>query len=241
MDITDTTAWSIAIALAYISGSIPVGLFIGKSKGVDLRTVGSGNIGATNCGRVLGRRYGALCFMLDLLKGFAPVFAAGWWFGMIGGVARPEIAPAAEWAWLAVAAAAVVGHIFPIWLKFRGGKGVATGLGVVLGVWPHLTVPALAAAVLWGLCAAAFRYVGLASAVAAASMPCFVAIAASLRGHPISRAAPYLLVTFAMAALIVWRHRSNLRRAIQGTESRIGGPRTPEKAAEISKKFAPRR
>jgi acyl phosphate:glycerol-3-phosphate acyltransferase len=222
-------AWAIAVVLAYLIGAVPFGLLIGRLHGVDLRNIGSGNIGATNCGRVLGRKWGLVCFALDLLKGFVPVFAAGWWFGLVGGAGSAS--RAAEWAWLGVAVAAVLGHIFPVWLGFRGGKGVATGLGVVLGVWPYLTIPALGAAATWMLYAGTFRYVGLASVVASLLLPAYVLVGAWATGSPADRTAPYLAISGGMALLIIVRHRSNLQRTWTGTEPRLGdryGPQTPK-------------
>lgn len=219
-----TPSLKIALVLAYLCGSVPFGLLIGRLRGVDLRAVGSGNIGATNCGRILGKRWGIACFVLDLLKGFVPVFAAGWWFGLIGGGggAGAVPSPADEWAWLAVAAMSVVGHVFPIWLGFRGGKGVATGLGAILGVWPYLTIPALGAAATWVLFAGTLRYVGLASVVTVTFLPLYVLVGMWVMGHPTGRAVPYLVITSTIALLIVWRHRGNLRRTWEGTESRLG-------------------
>jgi glycerol-3-phosphate acyltransferase PlsY len=216
--ITMDIGWSIAIALGYLSGSIPVGYLIGKSKGVDLRTVGSGNIGATNCGRVLGRKWGLTCFFLDVLKGTGPVVGTGWAMGLM----RSDLEPSGAWMWLAVAVAAMLGHIFPVWLGFKGGKGVATGLGVVLGVYPFLTLPAVGAALTWILFAGTFRYVSLASIVAALTLPCWFGMMAGMRGWSWGLATPFLCVTVAMALLVIVRHRSNIGRLMRGTESRLG-------------------
>jgi len=213
------TAPYIWIAAAYLSGSVPYALLIGLAKGVDIRHHGSGNIGATNCGRTLGRRYGMLCFALDLLKGFVPVLAAGWWFQALG---RADLGPADAGRWLAVAVAAVAGHVAPLWLRFRGGKGVATGFGVVLGVWPFLTFPALAALVTWGLVLWLSRYVALASIAGAVAMPLYFLAACALARWPAGRLWPFLAVTVLMAALIVIRHQGNIRRLLAGTESKVG-------------------
>lgn len=207
------------VILSYVAGSIPFGVIIGLAKGVDLRKVGSGNVGATNVGRVLGRKWGLLCFALDLLKGMVPVLAAGFALGYIHQRALP---PDQAWRWLSVAAAAVVGHVFPLWLGFKGGKGVATGLGALLGVWPILTLPALATFALWGLVLWIFRYVSLASIVAAAALPILTYIAGSLRDTTVSAMLPFLAVTSALSVLVILRHRANLARLIAGTENRIG-------------------
>lgn len=221
----DNPAWYLAIFAAYLCGSIPFGLLIGLGMGVDLRKVGSGNIGATNCGRVLGKKFGIACFVLDLLKGFLPVFLAGWWFGMLGGAA---VTRSYEWLWITTSAAAVLGHVFPVWLGFRGGKGVATGLGAVLGIWPLLTLPALAAAGVWLVFVGTLRYVGLASVVAAVCLPPLTIAIGMARQRTPGQMVPFLVVTGVMALLIVVRHRGNLMRVWKGTEPRLGqGARTP--------------
>jgi glycerol-3-phosphate acyltransferase PlsY len=214
------------IVAAYLCGSIPFGLLIGKAHGKDIRKYGSGNVGATNCARVVGRTWGLICFVADVLKGAAPVLGAGWYFGW---VAAPGLAGWQVWAWLGVAAAPVVGHVFPIWLKFRGGKGVATGFGVVLGMWPYLTLPALAALVTWLLFAATLRYVSVASAVAAVSLPIWLSLAGQVRGWTMSMLGPLLGVTGLMAVVVLVRHVSNFRRIAQGTEARLGRGRSAQR------------
>ena len=125
----------VLILLAYLLGSVPFGLLIGLTHGVDIRNRGSGNIGATNLGRILGRKWGYLGFVLDVGKGLVPAWYAGSYLCRSYGLgARSELTPAAQLVWLAVAAAAILGHMFPVYLRFRGGKGVATSLGVVLGM-----------------------------------------------------------------------------------------------------------
>jgi glycerol-3-phosphate acyltransferase PlsY len=209
----------IAIGIGYICGSVPFGLLIGRCKGIDIRKHGSGNVGATNCGRVLGRSWGVFCFLLDLLKGAAPVLAAGWWLGPLH--EREMTAAMAGW-WLGVAMAPIIGHVWPVWLRFRGGKGVATGFGVILGIWPYLTIPAIGAGLTWLLLLATFRYVSLASVVAALVLPLYFALAASAEGWAMAWAWPFMAVTAAMALLVIARHRGNLRRLWAGTESRVG-------------------
>lgn len=219
--------WIIAITLGYLAGSIPFGLLMGLARGVDIREHGSKNIGATNCGRVLGRKYGILCFVLDLLKGFAPVFISGMML-VDRGAGGMELPPAAVGGWwLGVAVAAVMGHVAPVWLGFKGGKGVATGFGVILGVYPFLTLPAVAAAATWIALAMMFRYVSLASIAAAGGMPLFFIAAAKLFGWPWERGWPFVLVTLLMAALIILRHRSNVRRLLAGAENKIGDRKSP--------------
>ncbi|TVQ33845.1 MAG: glycerol-3-phosphate acyltransferase [Phycisphaeraceae bacterium] len=208
--------WILWIVVGYVAGSIPFGLIIGLMRGVDPRAVGSGNIGATNVWRVVGRPFGMLCFALDLAKGFAPVFIAGWTMGALGAVlSGAGLAPAQAWWWLAVMGAPIVGHIYPVWLRFRGGKGVATGFGATLGVWPAMALPALGALVVWIVCRRLTRNVGFSSSVAAALFPVFFLAmeAGGLLGDLSGGAkAAFLIVSGALAALVIWRHRENLSR-----------------------------
>ena len=211
--------WLLAIVLGYLVGSVPFGLLIGRARGVDIRRHGSGNVGATNCGRVLGRNWGLLCFALDLLKGALPVLAAGWWLGVLGQV---DLAPAEAIGWLGVGVAAVVGHVFPVWLKFVGGKGVATGFGVVLGLWPVMTVPALLAGAIWVALVAWKRYISLGSVVAAGLLPLLLVAVAAFRGWPIDQLWPFVGVAALMALVVIVRHRSNIARLCQGSEPKLG-------------------
>jgi acyl-phosphate glycerol 3-phosphate acyltransferase len=168
---------------------------------VDLFAAGSGNIGATNAGRVLGRGYGLLVFVLDFLKGAGPVAAAGW-LGAGDGLRA------------LTAAAAFLGHLFPVTLGFRGGKGVATGLGVVMVLVPG---PAAATFAAWGLVTLLTRYVSLASVLAVV-----VLLAGTVA---VGAAWPVLLFVAVGGLFVVAKHRGNLRRLLAGTESRIGdGP-----------------
>ncbi|MFO0875555.1 MAG: glycerol-3-phosphate 1-O-acyltransferase PlsY [Phycisphaerales bacterium] len=217
--------WPLAIAIAFLCGSIPFGLLIARARGLDIRQHGSRNIGATNVGRVLGRPWGVACFMLDAGKGFAPVAAAGIAHGLWGR-APCEMTSSAQWLWLATAVAALLGHLFPPWLRFRGGKGVATGFGALLAIWPTLTVAALVALALWIVCVVATRYVSVASIVAGVSVPMTVAISAALgpggRAGGVAAAVPFLVGTSLLAVLVVWRHRANMARLLHGEELRVG-------------------
>src|SRR5215213_4493403 len=145
------------VPVAYLLGSIPVGLIVGKSKGVDPRKAGSGNIGATNVGRLLGKKFFAIVFVLDLLKGLLPMLAAAY-------VLRGELPDRRTYLlWLAVGFAAIAGHMFSLFLGFKGGKGVATSTGVLLGLWPYYTIPGLVGAGVWVIAFKVWRYVSLAS------------------------------------------------------------------------------
>lgn len=199
---------------AYVIGSTPSGVLLARARGVDLRKCGSGNVGATNVGRVLGRPWGYLCFVLDVAKGLLPVLAAGMLLRPAEG--HPELYKQA--AWLAVACGAILGHVFSFWLKFRGGKGVATALGVVVGVFPYFTYAGLIAFGLWILVTLISRYVSLGSIVAAAA---FVPLLVILN-WPAMDIWPLVVFAAAMATLIIVRHRTNITRLIHGTENKIG-------------------
>ncbi len=222
--------WFIWISGAYVVGSLSFALLLGKLRGVDVRRHGSGNIGATNVGRVLGRKWGILCFVLDVLKGFVPVLAAGLMMGMAGG--REPASQADAWAWLAVGAAAVCGHVFPFYLGFRGGKGVATSFGVLLGFWPVLTLPALGALLVWAAAVGVWRYVGLASVLAAVSLPVLLLAVNLPQGRGWGQLMPFAVVSAALAGLVTWRHRGNLKRIAAGQEPKIGRKRRSDEATE---------
>ncbi|MEM9789130.1 MAG: glycerol-3-phosphate 1-O-acyltransferase PlsY [Planctomycetota bacterium] len=209
--------WWLWLLAAYLCGSIPFGLLIGLSLGIDIRTRGSGNIGATNLGRVAGRQWGVLCFLLDLAKGLGPVLASGL-------IAEPRAIGSwpALLTWRGVGMAAVLGHVWPVWLKFKGGKGVATGLGVVLGMWPWLTLAGVVGGLLWLVLTYRTGYVSVGSVAAAVSLPVTVAIGVAWGGEPAAVATVYLAVSVVLAGLVVVRHRDNLKRLRAGTEGRVG-------------------
>lgn len=215
--------WPVLIVLSFLCGSIPFGFLIAQAKQVDIRKHGSGNIGATNVGRVLGRQLGVTCFVLDTLKGAAPVLVAGLAHGLLG---RDWTAIPADqlWLWLATAVAALLGHMYTPWLGFRGGKGVATGFGAMLALWTPLTLPTLAALAVWVVGVKVLRMVSIASLIAAFAIPATVAIRAALeenRASAFRAATPMLVVTGAIAILVVWRHRANIGRAIRGKELKV--------------------
>lgn len=216
-----------ALPLAgYVIGATPVGVLLARAHGVDLRRVGSGNVGATNVGRALGRPWGYLCFALDVLKGLLPVAAAGW---LLHPATGELPAPADQGAWLAVGLAAVLGHVFSFYLRFRGGRGVSTALGVVLGMYPYFTAAGLVALGLWVAVTLTSRYVSLGSIVAAAA---FVPLFAAFNYRIVGQLWPLLLFGIAVALLIVARHGGNIRRLIAGTERKIGRPKAGADAAE---------
>ena len=208
-----TAVFVVLPAIAYVIGSIPFGVMIARLHQVDLRKAGSGNVGATNVGRVVGRPWGYLCFVLDVAKGFVPVWVVGMALREDG---RPEVV--GQCLWLSVGLGAILGHVFSFWLKFKGGKGVATAMGVVVGVYPFLTYAGLAALAIWIAVTLISRYVSLGSVTAAiAFLPLFVV----LNWPPWDL---WPLGTFAalMVGLILLRHRGNISRLLKGTENRIG-------------------
>lgn len=218
---TPTAQWLFFIAAAYLIGAIPFGLLIGRARGIDIREHGSRNIGATNTWRVLGRKAGITCFILDVLKGAIPVLVSGAVMRTLG--VRNLDQSSALW-WLLVGIAAVLGHMFSPYIGFKGGKGVATGFGVMVAFWPSITITALVALALWIILAKVTRMVSVSSCVAALSMPVSVALL-RLAGWPVpgfDGALPSLGVTGLLAILVVWRHRSNLVRVFNGTENKLG-------------------
>jgi len=189
----------VLVAAGYLLGSIPFGVVIARGAGnVDLRRVGSGNIGATNVLRAVGKGAAALTLLGDIGKGALAVGLARW-----TGASATLVA--------AVGLAAVLGHLFPVWTGFRGGKGVATTLGVVLGAMPSVGGLLL---VIWVAVAAITRYSSLAALVATATMPLLVWLA---DGRP-----AMLALSGALAVLVVVRHRENIGRLLAGTEGKIG-------------------
>jgi acyl phosphate:glycerol-3-phosphate acyltransferase len=190
---------ALAIALGYLLGSIPFGLLLTRlSGGPDIRSIGSGNIGATNVLRTGKRALAAITLLCDILKGTVAVLLAAHFFGRD--------------AALVAGLAALLGHLFPVWLKFKGGKGVATYIGVLLGLaWPV----ALAFGVIWLIVAALFRYSSLAALIASALTPAML----WFYGQP-NVAALFLPLT-----VLVWiMHRENIARLLKGSEGKIGKP-----------------
>ena len=191
-----------ALLLGYALGSIPFGVILTRLAGAgDLRSIGSGNIGATNVLRTGRKGLAAATLLLDLAKGAAAVWLAEWLFPGDGMIA---------------AAAAFVGHCYPIWLRFRGGKGVATLMGIVLALhWPM----GLVYAVVWLGLLATLRISSVAGMAAAVSAP----VSGALFGR-----FDLVMLLLALAAIVLWKHRDNIERLLAGTEPRIGGARDSE-------------
>lgn len=210
---------------AFVAGSIPFGLLIARAHGIDIRTKGSGNIGATNVGRVLGKRWGMLCFLLDAMKGALPVLWAGWSLGLFpAGGWRPEATALEPWTqagWIITALAAVLGHMFTPWAGFKGGKGVATAFGALLAMWPIATIPVVGAGVIFAATALLSRYVSLGSILASIALPVLVWL---WGGRDLW---PTVTLTAILGAGVIWKHRSNIARLRAGTENRLQGATHP--------------
>ena len=200
---------AVVVLVGYLIGSVPAGYLAGCIAGIDIRKVGSGNIGATNVLRILGKRYGYPVFLFDFLKGVAAVemsilifdsyhpAASRELYGILGGVS------------------AVIGHSYPVWLNFKGGKGVATTAGVVFALIPFA---ALVMCVVWVAAFQASRYVSVASIAAAIALP--VTVGALLYFEQLNK--PVLLYfSIWLAAVVIVRHRSNVSRLLNGTEPRF--------------------
>ena len=194
---------------SYLIGSIPNGYLIGKFNGLDIRRHGSRNIGATNVRRILGRPWGIACFILDFLKGLIPVM-------VIGHMIASDWAIGAGYGGLIAAIGAVLGHVFPVWLMFRGGKGVATSLGVVCGLAP---LAFLVGILVWLLS----YYVLYRGVVSVASMLAILMMAVSSLIFKMT-IFPHLswvtiFLLFFLAIIVIVRHRENIKRLLEGTES----------------------
>ena len=209
--------FALAIVSAYLLGSIPFGLLIARAHGKDLRSIGSGNIGATNVARALGRKWAYMCFVLDVLKGAVPMLATL-------PLTTPSQAGKAVvlWLWLAVGCAAILGHIFPVYIKFKGGKGVSTSFGVALGLWPYFTICALFAIAIWVIVVLIGRYVSLASITASIAFPLVLILSIILMPNwDFAGLWPLLIAACAIPLMVIIRHRENIQRLLAGTESKI--------------------
>lgn len=211
----------ILIVFAYLFGSVPFGIIIAKMHSVDLRSIGSGNIGATNVSRALGRKWAYTCFALDVLKGMIPTLLALF-------LVNPACVQSHAnhiimlWLWLAIGCAAVIGHIFPIYLGFKGGKGVSTSFGVALGLWPYYTICAAAAIIVWVVVAMVWRYVSLASIAGSIAFLITLILAVTLiPTWNISTLWPLLVVAVIIPLMVIIRHRQNINRLLAGAESKI--------------------
>ncbi len=182
-----------------------------------MRKSGSGNIGATNVGRLLGQRYFWLVFWLDVIKGVIPVAVAGWLLQYAG----------ETWLhyfmWLLVGAATLLGNLYSVYIGFKGGKGVATSTGITLGIFPYFTLTALLGVAIFLVVLGIWRYISLASIVSAAAFPVIYGLLGWWMGWDVLGAQlPLLIFAIVVAMLIIWRHRTNIARLRAGTENRVG-------------------
>ena len=195
----NTLLFIVVLASIYLIAAIPTGIVLAKVMGYeDVRGKGSGNIGATNVYRVAGKLPGILTLAGDILKGFLPLLACKTWLD-----------PTSTQLGIACAMA-IVGHCYPVYLKFRGGKGIATALGIFLVISP---IAVFGAAIVFGITVATTRFVSLASVLAAMSAPLLVLM--------LNEPQPIFLATLFIATLIIWRHRSNIKRLLDGAEDRF--------------------
>lgn len=206
---------TILIVSAYLLGSIPFGLILASAHGKDLRKIGSGNIGATNLSRALGKQWGYFCFVLDVSKGLLPTIIAGRIITTSPDMVRFLL-------WLLVGIASILGHIFPVYLKFKGGKGVATSFGVALGLWPYFTIPATFAVLSWIIVVLIWRYVSLASIIASMVFPVvFITLIAFINGWLFADLWPLIVAAIGIPVMVIIRHRQNIIRIMVGTETKI--------------------
>jgi len=204
----DVASYITTCVLAYLVGSIPTGFLVGKARGIDIRTVGSGNIGATNAFRALGRAAGSAVLLVDALKGWMAVVLLPQLVFVIFGI-RPNSATR-EYYQILAGLAVVLGHNYTCWLKFKGGKGIATSAGVLIALVPSaLLITLLIWIVVFGLT----RYVSLASLAASFALP----FAVWISGYSVL----LIIVTACMGALAIYKHRSNIERLLNGTENRF--------------------
>lgn len=210
-------AYGAVAAVAYLLGSIPTGYVVGKAKGIDLRAAGSGNIGATNALRILGKPAGIFVLVVDGLKGYAACAWACEAVLKVFGIA----AGGAELYRIVAGVAAVLGHNFICWLRFKGGKGVATSAGVYFALAPLAAGIALGT---WVVVLAISRYVSMASIAAALALPATVWLTPNSQ--------TLRLVTTALGLLVIWKHKSNIGRLLSGTENRVGGKQSAQEVAK---------
>ena len=200
----------LSVAAAYLIGSIPFGFLIGKMRGVDVRAVGSKNIGATNVYRTVGHGWGLLAFFCDFLKGLLPTLGAQ------AAAARHAGNSALAYLPLAVGVMTVAGHMWTCFMRFKGGKGIATGFGMLVALVPWLV---LAAFGLWAAVVWISHYISLGSILAAAFL--LVAVWFPILGSPGWHNLPQCVLVAFVSAFAIWKHRSNIQRLVKGCENKI--------------------
>ena len=210
MTITSLLLYLVIFVVTYLFASIPWGYLAGRFNRIDIRQHGSGNIGATNVLRVLGKKWGIACFILDFLKGLLPVL-------IVSSLQKHHvISDAANLAVVIAAFAAVAGHVWTIYLKFKGGKGVATIAGAMLAMAP---VSVMASVIVWIIFFHSSRYVSLASILAAVTLPVSACIFNLVSITNLS--VPAITLLFVLGGLAIYRHRDNIKRLCNGTENRF--------------------
>ncbi len=203
---------------SFLLGSIPFGLLVGWFHGIDVRTIGSGNVGAMNVGRILGRQWFIVVFVLDLLKGLIPTLVGGWTLTPhVGEISLATVMIGR----LVVGLASILGHNYSPFLHFRGGKGVSTSLGVALGVYPDLTIPAVFAFLVWAVGFGTTRMSSVGSILGGICFPLFYLGFLAYRGGRVADHWPFMAFSVLVALLVVIRHKANIARILAGTETRV--------------------
>jgi len=209
-------AWLAVVLVGYLPGSLPVGLLAGRFKGVDIRTVGSGNIGATNVFRILGKGMGVTVLICDIIKGLLPcLFFPAFVVGLFPDGQLPEL----QTLQLLIGVSAILGHNYPCWLGFKGGKGIATTAGVVGALAP---LPFGVCLIAWIIFFVVSRYVSVASIAAAVALPIGVV---TLPSSAANRFGLLFWMFLFLGAMAIWKHRKNIQRLMNGTENRAWGSR----------------
>lgn len=211
--------FALSTLASFLLGSIPFGLLVGRTHGIDVRTIGSGNVGAMNVGRILGHKWFFVVFILDLLKGLLPTLLGGWLLRAYGSGVSLQAVMIAR---LAVGTASILGHNYSPFLRFRGGKGVSTSLGVALGIYPDLSVPAVMAFMVWATAFGLTRMSSVGSILGGLFFPLFYLGYLNYRGGRVSEHWPFMAFTVLVALLVVLRHKANIARILAGTERRVG-------------------
>ncbi|MEC8972827.1 MAG: glycerol-3-phosphate 1-O-acyltransferase PlsY [Verrucomicrobiota bacterium] len=212
----EAVAWLMVVLAGYLPGSLPAGLLAGRLKGVDIRAVGSGNIGATNAFRMLGKGIGVAVLLIDVMKGLLPCL---FFPGVVAGLFPDDQAAKPETLRLLIGVSAILGHNYPCWLGFKGGKGIATSAGVVGALAP---VPLGICIGAWIVFFALSRYVSVASIAAAVALPVSVA---ALPGAGGERFGLLFWIFLFLGVMAIWKHRINIQRLMNGTEHRVWSKR----------------
>jgi len=208
-------SFALLIIAAYLLGSVPFGIIIAHAHGKDLRKIGSGNIGATNLSRALGRKWGYICFALDVAKSLVPMLVAMRLLSLPPTTGELLL-------WLAVGVAAIAGHIFPVFACFKGGKGVATSFGVALGLYPYYTVCAAIAFGAWLIIVLIWRYISLGSIIASVVFPAaLIGLIGAKPDWTFAQLWPLLIAATLIPIMVIARHGQNIKRIIAGTEDKV--------------------